>query len=651
MVVVVAAAVSFASEWVALGPDGGDARSLAVDPANPNHIFLGTSAGEVFVSQDGGGSWARWSHIGTGYDLVVDHVEIDPTDTAVMYAGVWSIESNGGGVYKSSDHGKTWKSLTGIEGKSVRALGVAPSDPKVIGVGALDGVYRSKDAGATWERISPASSGEIRNVESIAFDPKSVDTVYVGTWHLPWKTSDGGKTWTNIKQGIIDDSDVFSIIVDHNNPAIVYVSACSGIYKSESAGNLFKKVQGIPFAARRTRVLQQDPANANVIYAGTTEGLWKTTDSGATWARVSSPNLIVNDVVVNPKEPNTVLLATDRTGVMMSKEAGVNLRASNRGFSHRQVSSVVVDASDSSQMYTALINNRELGGVFVSKDAGQTWWAMNTGMGPRDVFALESAADGTLIAGTNNGFFSLAPREGAWKPMNTILTEKVTTVRLRAVKKGKPRTKTKREWLKSQFAGRVAQVKLLDGNWYAATSQGFYRSLDAGKSWTGGPVLGEKQIVSVDAHGSQVLIASRSRVLWSKDFGVSWEQLQLPQYVTRVYSVALAPQNELWIVTQMGAFRTTDGGSTWEHEMVGSPMVNINYIRYDTKGKRLIGVAGPQVFQSTDGGRTWAMKGSAGYPIRNVSISNGRLLGVTEFNGVVAQPILETTRLAAGGGK
>ena len=103
--------------------------------------------------------------------------------------------------------------------------------------------------------------------------------VYAGTWHLPWKTTDGGKTWHNIKQGLIVDSDVFSIIVDPEHAHIVYLSACSGIYKSENAGILFRKIQGIPSEARRTRSLMQDPEKRDVVYAGTTEGLYKTVDA------------------------------------------------------------------------------------------------------------------------------------------------------------------------------------------------------------------------------------------------------------------------------------------------------------------------------------------------------------------------------------
>ena len=78
----------------------------------------------------------------------------------------------------------------------------------------------------------PPGSREIHEVESLAVDPANPDIVYAGTWHLPWKTTDGGKNWHNIKQGMIDDSDVFSIILDPEKPSTIFLSACSGIYKS-----------------------------------------------------------------------------------------------------------------------------------------------------------------------------------------------------------------------------------------------------------------------------------------------------------------------------------------------------------------------------------------------------------------------------------
>src|SRR5205085_79244 len=132
-----------------------------------------------------------------------------------------------------------------------------------------------------------------------------------------------------------------SIIIDRGDAATVYASACSGIYKSQNAGANFRKIQGIPATARRTRVLFQDPLHPAVVYAGTTEGLWRTQDAGATWQRISAANVIVNDVLMDARRPGRVLLATDRGGVLASTNNGATFVASNRGFAHRQVQAVI----------------------------------------------------------------------------------------------------------------------------------------------------------------------------------------------------------------------------------------------------------------------------------------------------------------------
>ncbi|PYY10361.1 MAG: transcriptional regulator, partial [Acidobacteria bacterium] len=297
---------SASQSWISVGPDGGDVRALSADPANPSRVLLGTSAGQIYQSEDAGKTWQRFVRIGKGNDYVVDHIIFDPKQPGVIYVAAWTLESEGGSVFKSTDNGHTWQALSSLEGKSVRSMAIAASDPNILVAGTLDGIYRTRNGGQTWQRISPETSGEIKNIESIAVDPTNADIVYAGTWHLPWKTSDGGQSWHNIKSGIIDDSDVFSIIIDPKRPDVIYASACSGIYKSENAGELFHKIQGIPFSARRTRVLKQDPSNSNVVYAGTTEGLWKTSDAGKTWRRITTTDVIVNDVLVDVRSPEHV---------------------------------------------------------------------------------------------------------------------------------------------------------------------------------------------------------------------------------------------------------------------------------------------------------------------------------------------------------
>ena len=79
-----------------------------------------------------------------------------------------------------------------------------------------------------------------------------------------WKTTDAGANWQHINKGMIDDSDVFSVIVDHDNPSIVFASACSGIYRSGNGADVWEKMQGIPYDARRTNVITQEEAQPAV---------------------------------------------------------------------------------------------------------------------------------------------------------------------------------------------------------------------------------------------------------------------------------------------------------------------------------------------------------------------------------------------------
>ncbi len=444
LVVVVFGLVSTAllasGSWQVLGPDGGDARSLAYDSHNPDHMLLGTSTGQLFVSNDAGHSWSRFARLG-GDDYVLDHIAIDPQNPKHIYVSAWSVSSQQiGDVFRTRDGGKNWETLSAMHGKSIRAMAMFHGNSKVLVAGALDGVFRSMDGGDSWERMSPVNHADIKNIESIAVDPKDPNTVYAGTWHLAWKTADGGASWQQIKKGMIDDSDVFSVIVDHSNASVVFASACSGIYKSESAGNQFSKIQGIPFSARRTRVLKQDPTNENIVYAGTTEGLWKTSDLGKTWKRVSNPEIVVNDVLVDPRDSNNVLLATDRSGVMASNDGTQSWTTSNKGYAHRYVSALLADAKDGNTFYVGLVNDREFGGVFFTRDAGHTWLQRSAGLGGRDIFALKQAASGTLVAGTNRGMFALDRNATQWRSMNSVVTEQI----VKAAKKG-----SKKAWVRS----------------------------------------------------------------------------------------------------------------------------------------------------------------------------------------------------------
>src|SRR6476469_6822447 len=466
----------FSQAWQPLGPDGGTVRSLTLDPANPDRIFLGTSAGRIYLSSNNGVTWSRFAHLGTAAEMVLDHVVIDPVHPRNIFVAAWNAQTpdRDGEIFRSKDAGRTWDLIADMHGKSVRALSMASSDPKILVAGALDGIYRTRDGGDNWERISPEHHAEIKNIESIAIDPLNPDVIYAGTWHLPWKTEDGGKTWHNIKKGVIDDSDVFSVVIDSTNPANVFISACSGIYRSDTAGELFRKIQGIPYSARRTRMLQMDPTDHNVVYAGTTEGLWKTTDAGATWKHMTGSNIIINDVLIDPRHPSRVLLATDRGGVLASDDGGVTFTASNRGFTHRQAAALLVDRSNRGVLYAGVLNDNEFGGVFVSRDAGQTWKQNSDGLDGRDVFVLRQATDNSLIAGTDHGIFALRPNASRWVPRD--LSSGKSQVSALRKKSGTAAPV-------SELAPRVSVLELAAERWFAATSTALFVSTDSGETW------------------------------------------------------------------------------------------------------------------------------------------------------------------------
>ena len=618
--------------WQPVGPDGGTVRSLAIDPKNPDRIFLGTSAGNLYLSSDNGASWARFARPGKSAEMVLDHIAIDPADPRNMFVAGWNAQlpSSDGDLYRSKDGGKSWEIVAELHGKSLRALSIASANPKILVVGALDGIYRSDDGGGNWKRISPENHAEIKNIESIAIDPANPEVIYAGTWHLPWKTEDGGKNWRSIKKGVIDDSDVFSIIIDPAQTANVFISACSGIYRSESAGELFRKIQGIPYSARRTRMLQMDPTDHNTVYAGTTEGLWKTTDAGATWKHMTGSNIIINDVLVDPRRPARVLLATDRSGVLASDDGGVTFTPSNRGFTHRQVAALLVDRSDLATLYAGVLNDKEFGGVFVSRNGGPTWKQISDGLDGRDVFVLSQAPDNSLVAGTDHGVFVLRPNASRWMPRPVLLPGKAESV---AVKKPVARATAENE-----LAPRVNILEFAGERWFVATATGLFVSSDSGETWKQEFPAGAGAPVSISVAGKMVAVASSNTVAVSVNGGESWLPAKPLASDFVVNAVSVDGRGDIWLAARSGLFRSTDAGDTWK-PVSSLRLANILSVQFDEEGRRVLVTSGSStnIFESVDNGKTWTAI-SAGWRLRNLRLARGRLLGSTAFDGVVVQP-------------
>jgi photosystem II stability/assembly factor-like uncharacterized protein len=631
------------TSWNAVGPAGGDARVFGAVPGEPNHLYLGTTNSWIYESVDEGGSWRRLAKLDPAEDLVVYKILVDASNPTVVFAGGWKPDKQDGGLWVSRDAGRHWSAVEGLRGQSIFSLAQAPSDAKILFAGTLAGVFRSIDGGATWSQISPEGSREIHEIESLAVDPTDPQIVYAGTWHLPWKTGDGGATWHNIKKGLIDDSDVFSIIIDPGKRRTVFLSACSGIYKSETAGELFRKIQGIPSTARRTRVLMQDPENHEVVYAGTTEGLYKTQDSGKTFQSMTGPDVIVNDVYVDPHDSNHLLLATDRGGVLASRDGGTSFTASNEGVSARKVVSLLVDQKDPARMYAGLVNDKSYGGVFVSTNGGSAWAQIgggpDGGLNGRDVFALAQTKDGTVLAGTSHGLFALNTDGPApvWQPRNTIANTLTKTAS--ETHYGK-RVNIERQVKAPQIelASRVNALDVSGEVWLASTSYGIVTSKDQGASWQGGPVMGPGEYLSVSIHGETMAAARPDRVVLSRDSGGTWMPMQIPTMLTRIHRVAFTDDGTLWLGAREGVYFTHDLGKTWLW-IERMPFRDVDDLYYDAHmGKVLVSSrSSDQVYAIDPKTLKWKWA-QTGYAIGLIRAAGDKMVAASMFDGVLVEP-------------
>lgn len=644
-----ACAVARGATWLPFGPYGGDARSFGVDPADHAHLYLGTTTGWIFETHDEGRRWTRLTRIGQRDTLVVDHILVDPKTPGHLVAGVWELGGHGGGLYVSTDAGRSWSPNTEMSGESVRSLTSAPGDFTQLVAGTLRGVFHSTDGGAHWRLISPPESQEIHEVQSVAVDPHDPKVIYAGTWHLPWKTEDGGEHWTNIKEGIIDDSDVFSIIVDPKSPQIVYASACSGIYRSDNSGGRFTKVQGIPSTARRTRVLKQDPEQLDTVFAGTTEGLFRTRDGGKSWSRTTGPEVIVNDVYVDPTDSKRVLLATERGGVVASDDEADSFRPANEGFTARQVVGFAADRDHPANLYVGVINDKEWGGAFFSDNGGLTWVQESTGLGGRDVFALAQAKDGNLLAATSHGLFRL--QDAIWH-------------QARAADPHVPsasRKSTRQAGAHGLASRQVARPKVVpegsapepadalnngfyalavdDNQVYAAGGGSLFTSDDNGETWKGVQGLPSGEYRAVAVAQKTVVATGLTSIARSKDGGQTWAVVSKPDGLSQITAVAVDDDGDIWLGGREGLFVQRGGTAAWENPP-NLPIRDVNSIFFDRGTKQIL------VTVNTSSSLAFAIQlpsfltkaYDTGWHMRFIRSVGDHMVGATLYDGVVIQP-------------
>ncbi len=621
-------------DWEVVGPSGGDVRAVAIDPRNKERLYISTLDGQIHTSPDGGRSWRLLVNLNQP-ELILDNLRVDLRDSNIIYTSGHRHKAPGG-FFRSTDGGATWKEARELKNEPIYAMTQSEFDPKTLLVGGADGIWVSKNSGADWEKI--VSSTMPINVDCLAIDPRNGTTIYAGTWWRAYKSTDSGKTWRLIKDGMIDDSDVFAIDLDPRDPDHIIASACSGIYESFNAGEKWAKIQGIPSQSRRTRDIMQHPSMAGTVYAATTEGFWMSSNGGKAWSLTTQRNLEINSIAVHPTEPNRVFIGTNNYGVMVSNDGGRSFAQTNSSFTSRFTYSITPDIDQPNRLY-ALTHNVATGGgfFFTSSNGGRTWsQARNFDVGRVRPFVVRQnkANPNLMYLGTNIGLFTSIDRGESW----TQLTATKTTVKPKAnpvVKKAVKKTAmTAKVATTTVPAGMVAaaalrpsiteKIKMLEilpgarGGILAGTDNGLYRSYDPSRGWEklSFPTGMNSNVFAIHVNAARPdtiwVGTATSGVIVSHDSGKTWTRTGGAVSDVPVSSITSDPvrPDYIYVGTIQTFYVSRDNGQTWTRRGGNLPLGNFTSILINPNNVDEILLSSSLetdggIFISTDAGNKW----------------------------------------------
>ncbi len=333
----------------------------AGDPGNPDTFYIGTAGGGVWKSTDAGRTWSpTFDNVGAA---PIGAVAVAPSNTNVIYAGSGQVAARydvaaGNGMYRSDNGGKTWQHI-GLENtKHIGAIVVNPHDANTLLVGALGhyfgpnkerGVYRSTDGGKTWTQTLFVDADT--GVVDIKADPSDPNIVYAATWQVrnyPW----------------------LSYFQPNAGPG-------SGLYKSTDGGVTWKRITGNGFPSGSLGRIGLATTSGHRIYAVVhsasshkDSGLYRSDDGGTNWQAVSHESWLPNDyfsrLTVDPQNSNVVY------------SAGQSIRRSDDGGKHWDIFKGAPGGDDYHFLWIDPRNSQRMiaasdQGAVVTVNGGKSW--------------------------------------------------------------------------------------------------------------------------------------------------------------------------------------------------------------------------------------------------------------------------------------
>ena len=694
--------------WVRTGgPLGGMGYDVRMRPDNPDVMYVTDAKAGVSKSTDGGQTWVPKNNGittrgGTASDEIpVFCLTIDPNNYDVIWAGTLFQR----GFWKSTDAGETWKKVdNGVveRGLTTRGFGVDPHNSNVVyAAGEVSSwewfgqprmgrefdmtggvVYKTTDGGKNWVRVWRGDN----LARYVWINPRDTNVVYVSTGIFDreaansdlrdgvqggvgvLKSTDGGKTWQQINNGL-KNLYVGSLFMHPQNPDILlagtgaaWESAGAGVYLTTDGGQTWR--QTLPVNLNITSV-EFVTANPQIAYAGGFRDVWRSADGGQTWEMMSgsevgdggwgTPGIIAGipfDFQVDPRNPDRIFSNQYGGGNFLSLDGGKTWETASKGYTGAAIRDIAVDPIQPGRVIAAARS-----GIFVSHNGGEDWIGLSFRpfyFPDWHVVAIDPANPQHLIAGMTCKNNLVASSDGgmSWRQTEQLPEGGQKAFATVAFAPSDPQT---------VYAGSAGYIScghftsdVPSSGWNATIRKpgaGVFVSHDGGENWqqSPDPQMQDMAVTRLAVHpqNAQIVYAAtfHKGLYRSSDAGLSWSPVQggLPadQSIT-IVRFDLHNSDILYAgCNQGGLYRSADGGQTWKRTAAGLPPEGvINDIELDPQTAQVTYAAevSSGVYRSGDGGKTWQAI-AKGMDVRSVNAlalsSDGQhLYAATEGMGV-----------------
>lgn len=281
--------------------------TIGIDSKNSKIVYLGTRGEGIYKSMDGGEIWYHLDDVNQVLDkrANVYDIAIDPKNSGNVYIGTY--QNRLGRFFRSSDGGKSWEETYRVarEQYAIFAVEVDSYDPSIIYMGTAEGgLLKSMDYGKNWKIINWFDDV----ITDIKVNPADTRIVYVSTTHKGiFKTNDKGQTWQSLEglKNFREAEQIEVLVMDKNNPNVLYTGSKFGLLKSVDGGQAWQKVNiVIPPESVPVRAIALDSFTSTYLYYAAGNVIYRTQDNGQTWSvHPLNSGKNVQIIAIDPQNP------------------------------------------------------------------------------------------------------------------------------------------------------------------------------------------------------------------------------------------------------------------------------------------------------------------------------------------------------------